>query len=131
MPPLILKVLAAVLPTHAADTPLETDHSGLKMLLASIQAEQQQQQQPETRTQIGDKLAIYGRVTGPYRKLYLDVYQKAYNRHYDRMDLPKRGNIPLDPGRGDGKPPRIDPGRGDGKMPRIDPGRGDGKFRRN
>jgi hypothetical protein len=130
MPPLILKVLATLIPAHGADTvKLETDHPGLQSLLANIEA--RQEQQPETRTPVGDKLAVYARVTGPYKKLYLDVYQKAYSRHYDRMDLPKRGPIPLDPGRGDGKPPRIDPGRGDGKMPRIDPGRGDGKFRGN
>jgi hypothetical protein len=129
MPPLILKVLATVLPTHGADAVLETEHSGLKVLLASVQAEQELQPQPETRTQVGDKLAVYARVSGPYRKLYLDVYQKAYNRHYDRMTIP-RGEVPrIDPGRGDGKPRVIDPGKGN--VPRIDPGRGDGKFRRN
>jgi hypothetical protein len=117
MPPLILKVLATLIPTHGADNAkLETDHPGLQALLANIEA--RQEQEPETRKPVGDKLAVYARVTGPYHKLYLDVYQKAYNREYDRMTVPRRDV------------PRIDPGRGDGKLPRIDPGRGDGKFRR-
>ena len=81
MPPLTLKVLASLLQVHGPDAALTSDHQGIDFLLASVREDLDQQANMQD---LRERLAWYARARGEYRKLYLE----NYNRRYDRMNPP-------------------------------------------